>query len=66
MSLFWWLKLKCGSLGFPRAILFTRADRLLIPPKHVSACEYHVSYKLALLARVGSTATGQVQLPVRC
>lgn len=66
MPLFWWLELKCGSWGFPRVILFTRAGRLLIPPKHVSACEYHVSYKLALLARVGSTATGQVQLLVRC
>lgn len=62
MPLFWWLELQCGSWGFLRAILFSQAGRLLIPPKHVSACEYHVSYKLALLARVGSTATGQVQL----
>lgn len=42
----------------PRATLFSRAGRLLIPPKHVSACEDHVSCKLALLAQVGSIATG--------
>lgn len=62
MLLFCRLELKFGSWGFPRAILFSRAGRLLIPPKHVSACEYHMWCKLTLLARVGSTATGQVQL----